>query len=72
MPNRTNLILLALGLTVAALALRSRSAHAAATKAFPPVRDAGTEEMIFKPLHWDLQDETVDQSFPASDPPGNY
>jgi hypothetical protein len=28
--------------------------------------------MVFKPLGWDLQDETVDESFPASDPPGNY
>ncbi|WP_282026031.1 hypothetical protein [Limimaricola cinnabarinus] len=37
-----------------------------------PVRQAGREEMRDPPRRWDLQDETVDESFPASDPPSNY
>ncbi|WP_439645923.1 hypothetical protein [Limimaricola cinnabarinus] len=37
-----------------------------------PVRQAGREEMRDPPRRWDLQDETVDESFPASDPPSSY
>ncbi|SFP88354.1 hypothetical protein [Tranquillimonas alkanivorans] len=37
-----------------------------------PVRQAGPEEMRDPPRHWDRQDEAVDESFPASDPPANY
>ncbi|WP_245710801.1 hypothetical protein [Citreimonas salinaria] len=36
------------------------------------VRDAGPEEMRDPPRTWDRVDEFVDESFPASDPPGNY
>ncbi|WP_207100446.1 hypothetical protein [Paracoccus shandongensis] len=36
------------------------------------VRTAGTREMSAPPRHWDRVDETVDESFPASDPPGGY
>ena len=72
MPSRATLILLSLGLAGAAIALRPRAARAGAAPPIPPVRDAGTGEMVFKPLGWDLQDETLDQSFPASDPPANY
>ena len=37
------------------------------------VRDAGPEEQHGIDAHdWDLVDEQVDESFPASDPPGNY
>lgn len=36
------------------------------------VRDAGPEAMRDKPSNWSEADETSDESFPASDPPGNY
>ncbi len=36
------------------------------------VRPAGPEAQEFPPKHWDKVDEEVDESFPASDPPGNY
>ena len=36
------------------------------------VRNAGEESQADKPKNWDKQDEAVDESFPASDPPANY
>jgi hypothetical protein len=39
---------------------------------FPYVRPAGKEEMKNPPRTWDKVDETSDESFPASDPPGTY
>ena len=37
------------------------------------VRDAGPEEQHgLTGADWDLVDEQSDESFPASDPPGNY
>ena len=37
------------------------------------VRPAGPEAMRDRPRRgWDQVDEQVDESFPASDPPGNY
>lgn len=36
------------------------------------VRNAGEESQADKPKDWDKQDEAVDESFPASDPPANY
>lgn len=37
------------------------------------VRPAGPESMRDRPRRgWDQVDEQVDESFPASDPPGNY
>ena len=37
-----------------------------------PVRDAGPKEMQNPPRKWTREDEESDESFPASDPPGNY
>ncbi len=37
------------------------------------VRDAGPQEQHgIDAGNWDMVDEQVDESFPASDPPGNY
>ncbi|WP_425434917.1 hypothetical protein [Natronohydrobacter thiooxidans] len=36
------------------------------------IRDAGRREMKAPPKDWDMVDERGDESFPASDPPGNY
>lgn len=36
------------------------------------VRAAGRKEMRNPPKEWDIVDEQSDESFPASDPPGNY
>lgn len=41
-------------------------------KAMPKVRDAGPESMTTPPKRWDQVDQQADESFPASDPPGNY
>ena len=36
------------------------------------VRPAGRKEMDNPPSTWSKTDEEIDESFPASDPPGNY
>jgi|GEM_PF-4316051 len=36
------------------------------------IRPAGRREMDLPPENWDILDETIDESFPASDPPGTY
>ncbi|MEI4485631.1 hypothetical protein V8J36_05470 [Frigidibacter sp. MR17.14] len=36
------------------------------------VRDAGPGQMEDPPKRWSKEDEESDESFPASDPPGNY
>lgn len=38
----------------------------------PRIRDAGRRQMRNPPRDWDIVDEQGDESFPASDPPGNY
>lgn len=40
--------------------------------ATPEVRNAGPQEMNMPPRQWTKTDEENDESFPASDPPGNY
>jgi hypothetical protein len=41
-------------------------------RALPEVRDAGPQAMKDPPDSWDAVDEAIDESFPASDPPGGY
>jgi uncharacterized membrane protein YebE (DUF533 family) len=36
------------------------------------IRDSGADAMRDKPDTWSKTDEESDESFPASDPPGNY
>ena len=36
----------------------------------PKVRSAGPEAMQNPPRRWDEHDQALDESFPASDPPG--
>lgn len=36
---------------------------------FMPVRDAGPDNMDYPPRSWDRVDQSIDESFPASDPP---
>ncbi|MBA4491676.1 hypothetical protein [Paracoccus sp. S1E-3] len=36
------------------------------------IRAAGRREMAAPPPTWDIVDEQVDESFPASDPPATY
>ena len=38
----------------------------------PEVRNAGPDDMAAPPKRWDMVDQQADESFPASDPPGNY
>jgi hypothetical protein len=38
----------------------------------PSVRDAGPENMRSQPRRWERQDQRIDESFPASDPPATY
>ncbi len=74
---RTNLsmgtmMLVATGALATWALMRRASRTASPASAMPRVRNAGTEEMALPPRNWDIVDETVDESFPASDPPGSY
>lgn len=51
------------------LVVRARQTQPATTE---PVRDAGPSQMQDPPRRWDKVDERLDESFPASDPPGGY
>jgi len=61
--------LLGLGLIAAAAYWLTRSRTAPIPS---EVRDAGPEAMTNPPKRWDMVDQQADESFPASDPPGNY
>lgn len=65
-------ILIAAGGFLLACGLVSRAMSQPATPGPRYVRSAGRREMSAPPRDWDRVDETVDESFPASDPPGNY
>lgn len=39
---------------------------------FAKVRNAGPEGMRSDPASWSKRDQALDESFPASDPPGTY
>jgi hypothetical protein len=50
-----------------------RNGHKPGPKDSPvQVRNAGPEEMADRPETWDETDETVDESFPASDSGAKY
>jgi hypothetical protein len=76
---RTSTLLGALGVIGAGAAVsyaffkRQPAALATAGAKPPPdVRDAGPDAMANPPRRWDPVDQQADESFPASDPPGNY
>lgn len=61
---------LVIGMALFGLWLVARARAGAAEPA--PVRNAGPSQMQDPPRHWDEVDERLDESFPASDPPGGY
>ncbi|MDF3383122.1 hypothetical protein HKX24_08650 [Sulfitobacter sp. M85] len=69
--------LLIFGAGAASLAyLMNRQSRAQRAVAYDHARDhvrvAGPREMIDPPRKWNIVDEAVDESFPASDPPATY
>jgi hypothetical protein len=65
-------VLVATGAVATWALMRRSSRNASSMPAMQTVRNAGPEEMALPPRNWDIVDETVDESFPASDPPGTY
>jgi hypothetical protein len=63
-------VLAAVGVTaLLARLFKSQSAVPPAAP-LPKVRSAGPEAMQNPPRRWDEHDQALDESFPASDPPG--
>jgi hypothetical protein len=58
--------------TLAVFGIRCLSASGGSPQFVPRIRPSGPAEMSNPPRQWDDIDEQSDQSFPASDPPGNY
>lgn len=50
----------------------AEAAQAIAAERAGQVRQAGPDQMDTAPKTWDIVDQQSDESFPASDPPGNY
>ncbi|KGJ01971.1 hypothetical protein EQ718_18730 (plasmid) [Paracoccus versutus] len=55
-----------------ALARPATGPHHRSRRRQDEIRPAGRRQMENPPRHWDIVDEQGDESFPASDPPGNY
>ncbi len=70
--NRTTLLLAASALVLGAIAVYGARRLASAPAPQRAIRPAGPQSMIEPPRQWSIVDEQSDQSFPASDPPGNY
>jgi hypothetical protein len=62
-------LLAAVGVT-AVLARWFKGQSAVEPAPVPKVRSAGPEAMQSPPRRWDEHDQALDESFPASDPPG--
>ena len=54
------------------IARQRRTQKALAPRGDRHVRVAGRREMMDPPRNWNIVDETMDESFPASDPPATY
>ena len=72
MSDRLLIFLLGIATGVVARNLCHALAQCPAREGHPHVRTAGRSEMKHPPRNWDIVDEQSDESFPASDPPGNY
>lgn len=74
MNNRNMAFLCGLGTGFLLKGLCDALAHPSDRAAAPgrDIRQAGRRQMKNPPRNWDMVDEQGDESFPASDPPGNY
>ncbi|PTE20465.1 hypothetical protein C5F48_17385 [Cereibacter changlensis JA139] len=71
--NRSSAVMIASAVVLGAFgALAVRQLMKSDRGGFREIRNAGTRSMQTPPRDWDETDEELDESFPASDPPGNY